>query len=300
MIAQLLDYGSWVAALSADDIEEIYSSRTSNGKNLADAFRDRFGTDLPETLNESHRLIVVAAELDAGSERIVDYLSTNYGVPINALFFRYFKDGSAEYIARSWLLDPVEVEGRTKWGTKRTQETWNGHDFYISFGEDEARTLEDARQYGFVSGGGGRRYSGPLNLLERGHRVFVNVPGKGYVGVGVVTESSQPVKDFIVDVDGTKKPILDAPIRAERMDRQVDDPDLSEYLVRVRWIKTLPVEKAYRETGFFGNQNIACRFRHRPTLEMLYRRFGVSEDPDEDATAVILEPTSVEEEAAAL
>jgi len=59
-------------------------------------------------------------------------------VPINALFFRYFKDGSAEYIARSWLLDPVEVEGRTKRGTKRTQETWNGHDFYISFGEDEA------------------------------------------------------------------------------------------------------------------------------------------------------------------
>jgi len=48
VLAQLLDYGSWVAALSADDIEEIYSSRTSNGKNLADAFRDRFGTDRPK------------------------------------------------------------------------------------------------------------------------------------------------------------------------------------------------------------------------------------------------------------
>jgi hypothetical protein len=296
VVAQLLDYGSWVGTLTADDIAEIYAGRAkSNGKSFADAFRERFGTELPETVNESHRLIIVASELDAASERIVEYLS-GYGVPINALFFRYFKDAAAEYIARSWLLDPVEAEGRTKLaGSKRTQETWNGRDFYVSFGEDDQRNWEDARRYGFISGGGGRWYSGTLNLLEPGHRVFVNIPQTGYVGAGIVTESAQPVSDFIVDVDGAKKPILEAPLKATKMDRKVDDPENCEYLVRVDWLDTIPVEQAYRETGFFGNRNTACRFRHRATLEKLYQRFDVNDDDEQEiraGEAAVLPPVS--------
>ena len=221
IVAQLLDYGSWVGTLTVEDIAEIYAKRAGgNGQSFADAFRDRFGAELPETLNESHQLIIVASELDASTERIVEYLS-GYGVPINALFFRYFKDGEAEYIARSWLLDPVEAEVRRKRvGTKRTRAPWNGRDFYVSFGEDGHRDWEDARRYEFISGGGGKWYSGTLSLLEPGHRVFVNIPQAGYVGVGIVTESVQPVDEFIVDVDGVKMPVLEAPLNAPNMDRE--------------------------------------------------------------------------------
>jgi len=137
--------------------------------------------------------------------------------------------------------------------------------------------------------------SGTLNLLEPGHRVFVNIPQTGYVGVGIVTESAQPVSDFIVDVDGVRKPILEAPLNATNMDRKVDDPESCEYLVRVDWLDTIPVDQAYRETGFFGNRNTACRFRHRATLEKLYQRFDVSDDDEKEigaGEAAVLPPVS--------
>jgi hypothetical protein len=287
IVAQLLDYGSWVGGLTVETIASIYAKRVAgNGKSFADAFRDRFSAELPETLNETHQLIIVASELDASTERIVEYLSA-YGVPINALFFRYFNDGSAEYLARSWLLDPVEAEVRRKrTGTKRTQAPWNGRDFYVSFGEDEQRSWEDARRYGFISGGGGKWYSGTLSLLEPGHRVFVNIPQTGYVGVGTVTESVQPVSEFTVDVDGVRKPILEAPLQAPNMTREIGDPDRCEYLVRVDWIKTVPRDEAYWEPGFFANQNTVCRLRQPLTLEKLYERFGISDEIEDETTIV--------------
>lgn len=296
IVAQLLDYGSWVGMLTVDDIAAIYAKRVSdNGKSFADAFRDRFGADLPETLNESHQLIIVAGELDASTERIVEYLS-GFGVPINALFFRYFKDGPAEYIARSWLLDPVEAEVRRKRvGTKRTQAPWNGRDFYVSFGEDDQRDWEDARRYSFISGGGGKWFSGTLSLLEPGHRVFVNIPQSGDVGVGVVTESVRPVNEFTVVDDGNRKPILEVPLNAPNMARELGDPERCEYLVRVDWLTTVPRDEAYWEKGFFANQNTVCRLRQPFTLEKLYEHFGVSDDVEDAGTVVVkLSPSGIE------
>jgi hypothetical protein len=278
LIAQLLDYGSWVGGLTANDIANIHTSRPPrNVKSLADAFRDRFSLDLPEILNESHRLIVVAPELDASTERIVEYLS-GYGVPINALFFRYFTDGSAEYLARSWLLDPVEAEfNQKRIGTKRTQSPWNGRDFYVPFDESDKRSWDDARRYGFVSGLGAY-FDGSLSLLKPGHRVFVSIPRIGYVGVGIVTESVRPVTEFSVDVGGTRMPILDAPLEAPNMNwKKVDYPRDCENVVRVDWLKTFPRDEAYWEKGFFGT-SAACRLRQRFTLDKLYERFGVADD----------------------
>jgi hypothetical protein len=54
--------------------------------------------------------VIVASELDSSTERIIDYLSTRFGVPINAVFFRYFEEGDGDYLVRSWLKDPNQVE----------------------------------------------------------------------------------------------------------------------------------------------------------------------------------------------
>ena len=51
---------------------------------------------LPDELNASHELVIVAARLDSSTERIVRYLAAEYGARINALFFRVFKDGERE------------------------------------------------------------------------------------------------------------------------------------------------------------------------------------------------------------
>lgn len=64
IIAQALDYASWVEELSSEKIAQIYQ-RFSNGGNLDEAFRQHFGTELDEeALNQSHQIIIVAAELD--------------------------------------------------------------------------------------------------------------------------------------------------------------------------------------------------------------------------------------------
>ena len=75
VVAQAIDYASWAERLEAQDIIRIYSN-FSKGRSLDDDFIDRFGQALdPETLNQSHQIVIVASELDAASERIVEYLN---------------------------------------------------------------------------------------------------------------------------------------------------------------------------------------------------------------------------------
>jgi hypothetical protein len=119
--AQILDYGSWVKGLSNERITAIGDAYLGQGK-LEEAFKRRFGADLPETLNENHRLLIVASHIDASSERIIKYLSDTYGVNINAATFQYFKEpNGSELLARVFLIEPtqVELQSRTKGASKR-------------------------------------------------------------------------------------------------------------------------------------------------------------------------------------
>lgn len=241
IVAQVLDYATWVSTLSYEDIVRIYAEYMPN-QPIEQAFSDRFGETLPDPLNERHHLYIVASELDPSTERIVTYLSTQHGVPINATFFRYYKDPPHEYLVRTWLIERKESEELPAKHSKGT--SWNGQDFYVSLGEDDHRTWQDCQAYGFVSGGQGQWYSRTLAMLFDGARVFVCIPNKGYVGVGTVTEPMKPVKDFTVDLNGITMPILQAPLQAPQMGENADNPELSQYLVRVDWLKTLPIEQA--------------------------------------------------------
>jgi hypothetical protein len=214
--------------------------------------------------------------LDSSTERIIDYLSAGYGVPINVVFFRYFKENQHEYLTRTWLIEPNRAEAqsdKSKASTARGKEPWNGRDFYVSFGEDRQRTWDDARQYGFISAGGGRWYSHTLAMLFPGARVFVCIPKRGYVGAGLVKEAVVPIKDFKVRIKDVEMPILEAPLQAPAMGESADNPDLSEYLVRVEWLKTLPSDHAIWEKGMFANQNSVCKLRNKFTLERLAALF---------------------------
>lgn len=116
--AQVLDYGSWVNGLSNADLTrmagEYFARRKLHNGTLEDAFTQRFQVDLPDTLNGSHRLVVVASEVDAASERIIKYLSEVHGVNINAATFQYLRDSNGEFLARAFLLEPAEVERQNR------------------------------------------------------------------------------------------------------------------------------------------------------------------------------------------
>jgi len=109
--AQILDYASWAKDLSNEHVTEIANRYLSDNTLLEEAFKERFDADLPEVINEKHKMIVVASEIDASTERIIKYLSDSYGVGINAVTFQYFADkNDREIVANVFLIDPEQVK----------------------------------------------------------------------------------------------------------------------------------------------------------------------------------------------
>jgi hypothetical protein len=273
VVAQALDYASWVERLKSEEIAAIYARFRPQGS-LATDFRARFGQPLDDdTINGSHQVVVVAATLDASSERIITYLNDR-GVAINVLFFQVFDHGQGQLLSRAWLIDPGEVQVQAASSSPRGEkEPWNG-EFYVSFGADQDRRWEEARRHGFISGGGGSWYSNSLRMLNDGDRVWVKIPGRGFVGVGQVTGSRVAAKDF--EIDG--KPALDV-LQGNHLREHVDDPERCEYFVPVRWLHTVPEVQAVQEVGMFGNQNTVCQPKTpkwRTTVDQLKARFGIS------------------------
>lgn len=272
IVAQALDYASWVEQLTADKIVQIHQ-RFSKGGNLGEAFKQHFGAELDEeTLNESHQIILVAAELDDSTERIITYLNAR-DIAINVLFFQVFQHGAERLLSRAWLIDPGETQANVAATTKvkGEKEPWNG-EFYVSFGDTGSRSWDDAMKYGFISGGGGSWYSQTLKLLSPGDRVWVKIPKTGYVGVGIVKETVQAVNDFKVETPEGERPCLDVLQHAGLYRQHANDPEKAEYFVKVNWLDTVPIRKAVNEVGLFGNQNTVCqpstpKWRH--TVERL-------------------------------
>ena len=160
------------------------------------------------------------------------------------------------------------------------QPAWNGRDFYVSFGENEQRSWEEAVRYGFVSAGGGEWYTKSLKQLKPGNRVFVYIPKGngvgGYVGVGEVAGKAMPAKDFEVSDNGKVTDYLTV-TRSPGASQNRDDPASAEWVVPVRWIDTRPREKAIRDSDFFANQNSAVRLTHGYTLKRLSEEFGLDQ-----------------------
>ena len=104
--AQALDYASWVDGLSRERVTEIAEPHLK-GVSLEEAFRTRFGAEIPETLNGEHSIVIVGSVIDESTERIIRYLSGRHGVRINAATFQYFKDPVAgELVAASSSSSP--------------------------------------------------------------------------------------------------------------------------------------------------------------------------------------------------
>lgn len=114
-VAQALDYASWLDEANEEQIGRYAQEYLK--RPLGDAFREHFGTDMPELVCQNHRILIVASRLDPGAERIVGYLSERHRVDINAVFFGYAKLGDKkEILVRSVLVaDEVRRErtGRT-------------------------------------------------------------------------------------------------------------------------------------------------------------------------------------------
>ncbi len=273
VVAQALDYADWVERLKPEKLTAIYG-RFSKGGDLATDFEAKFDQKLDiDTLNSSHKVVLVAAALDPASERIVGYLSRR-GVPINVLCFQVFAgEGDKQFLTRSWLFDPVLTPAAAVGGPAVD---WNG-EFYCSFGEGQNRSWEDAREFGFVSAGGGTFYTQTLRQLKPGNRVWVRVPKLGYVGVGLVTGPPALGSELMVRTKaGDEVPVREAAGRAGYHQQHGDDPEKGEWFAPVRWLQTVPLDEAVGDPGLFGNQNTVCKPttpKWQTTVDLLKSKF---------------------------
>lgn len=263
VVAQTIDYASWVVTLADYQLTEIYQAFAEHYNRphatLEEAFQAKFGIPLTDaTLNESHQMVVVATRLDASSERIISYLNEHAQLAINAMFFAAFEDGGNRYLSRAWMIDPDEpVQPISR---KAKKEPWNGA-FYVSFGD--SRPWELARQYGFISGGGAAWYSKTLAMLSEGDRIYVNIPKTGYVGVGEVVGERCRADEYHFTTESGHKTLRDlvAHDDYQHLYRHIglEDAEDAEFLVPVRWLHTVSRQEAFSEVGLFGNQNTVCK-----------------------------------------
>lgn len=136
--AQALDYAYWVRDLSYDQVAALYDDYRKSEQGLSEAFEQKYGDELPATLNESHRSVIVAEEMDGGTERIVRYLA-DLDVPINVATVQHFKtEDGREMLAQVYLIEPEIAADTAQTASRKTT--------YQTVGEMQA--LADKRGVG--------------------------------------------------------------------------------------------------------------------------------------------------------
>ena len=265
VVAQTLDYASWVEKLEYNEIEELSNRYKSDS--LSNVFQAVFDDSLPENINVNHRLIIVASELDDSTERIVQYLYQTHKVNINAIFFSIFKIDEKELLTRSWINDPEEVEEESR---KSKKSPWSGY-LFVNTGitEENDRHWELNRKYNYVSAGGGQRWIRSIKKLRPDDKIFAYIKGKGYVGYGTVEEEAVPISQFLVN--GT--PITQLLPEDSKFGGDRNNIEKTEWLARVKWIKTVNESEAKTFKGVFANQNVVCKLRDKPTFDFLTKEF---------------------------
>lgn len=276
--AQTIDYGSWVSTLGRSDIVDIFAAYKP-GVAFEEAFAEQFGEAPPEELNAAQVFTIVAASVDNATERIVRLLNESFGVPINVVFFRHFEDGGVSYLARTWLVEHETQAAAGGSAKKKSREPWNGHDWYVSFGEfPNGRQWVDAMTYGFVSAGGDKWFSRTLKNLPVGARVFACIPKVGYVGVGTVLGEATRFDQVTVEVDGVQRQLADLPLAGNyHHDGDDADDDVAEWAVPVQWTRAVPREQGFWKTGMFANQNSAAKLRQQFTIEQVLAAYEIAD-----------------------
>lgn len=118
IVAQTLDYATWVKDLDYDDLNEILNRhRKSDYKDIGEFFFSSFNKDSENIeFNSDHKMLIVGSEIDDSTVRIIDYLSSEpYSVNINAVNFNYFKDKEGkEFLAQSFVKPEENTTAESK------------------------------------------------------------------------------------------------------------------------------------------------------------------------------------------
>lgn len=114
-LAQAVDYASDLATWSIDKISEACVKYT--GESLEDVFSTSFPeVDLETTkINDRQRIVLVGFGAETALERMVEWLSENYGVSINAVILKYVRTAAgSETLTRTAIISEDLEEKRSR------------------------------------------------------------------------------------------------------------------------------------------------------------------------------------------
>ncbi len=108
VLAQTIDYAAWVATLTFAEVDRIYGEYqpATDANDLGTAFEDHFGEPL-EAIADVPLMVICASRLDDATERMIEFLSDAFAVPVNAVLFQPFEGG---FIGRTWLRPEVDSQ----------------------------------------------------------------------------------------------------------------------------------------------------------------------------------------------
>ncbi|GAB4240059.1 MAG: hypothetical protein Kow00109_15090 [Acidobacteriota bacterium] len=109
-LAQALDYASDVASWDADKISEIFERYAQRPVDefLGQVFPEE---DLAEfTVNRGQRVLLVGFSVEEPLERMIEWLSGSFGVPVNAVVLTYVKTLSGDELIARTMIIPEELD----------------------------------------------------------------------------------------------------------------------------------------------------------------------------------------------
>jgi hypothetical protein len=141
---------------------------------------------------------------------------------------------------------------------------WNG-EWYVNYGcieatpSDKTRSWSEALKYNFVGAGGGPWYSVPFRRLQAGDRIWVKVPGVGFVGVARVSAEPVPLRQFRIQTSEGERRAADVLNLGHYVRHHINDLAMCDYFARVKWLDAVSALGAIGEPGLAGYRNTACK-----------------------------------------
>jgi len=109
-ITQAIDYASDVASWDIDKLNEVclkYRDQLLDAY-VSENFHDQDFEDI--SWNQAQRVLLVGTGVEEPLQRMIEWLSVNYGVLINAIMFRYIRTKSNDELIARTMIIPEELE----------------------------------------------------------------------------------------------------------------------------------------------------------------------------------------------
>ncbi len=147
--------------------------------------------------------------------------------------------------------------------------------YYYNVDEGPQHNWDDYVQFGFISAGQGIRWRDAMRNFNEDDIFVAYLKYHGFVGIGRIKQRAKMVRD--VQIKG--KSLLSLPLKCTNIGDNSDNPDLSEYVALVDWLKWIPKEEAKWRSSpkLYTTPHVRASLEsQQETIAFLEDQFGIS------------------------